>query len=1456
MDSLPQAASSSVTVEYTDPSGLFSSVQPVIANKLPLRNLHWKSPSRPVRSIESLRIGFTPSKTENNERKSSSDALGGSVSHRRHQIPGLRQTPYLKIYILKCDDNDTYKNSARKALREWIKSHGSTASTSSSSTVAAPTSQEKHDAFEWLILHVVQDGDGTEKVAPTSKWGRTTTTVLEKVRADFNGSSKTAIDRVAQLRLPRPGATQKSPELADQIEDFVEKVKNGILASFDLRVAQYEDDIKEKDSQRSLPGWNFCTFFILKEGLARGFENVGLFEDALVGYDELAVGLDAAIKEQLEGSGEQHGSAFLTHSEDWRDRAKAALEARKETRDDQGEDEDVVPIPDLDPEDFPINQVKKSYREMILSSNISIFDFRIYVFSRQLTLLLRAARAPSLVIEGADADHKAGKLNKKPEDLMLLAEICERATEFISLAARTLRSDLEGGLAEVEHPAKAEIISNLVSSWAYAAGSQILIQTFTPALTLPESSLHAADAVTPKDVPKRTSSLVMPSNRQSRPMKQDILPPNALSSVHEQPGYEPPKLTPKTGSEQLASERGELLLMTRRLLEEIAGRCGWKETWTNLGLLFEDGSRSGNMEDVSLDDEIYEQKKERELVNTLSGIDLEALKAALKSRKAFRAQYEELTDQMYRHHIAANRTHSTHTALADMAILRFRQSDYGAAASYFHQIAPFYGSKRWTILEGIMLEMYARCLKELNRNEEYVKMMVRLLAKYAAHTQSQLSSREKTLDASSVFAGEALVSEYVEELFKGSAASQKEISAPLADFFGDLNVKPGILHYTDKDGLQLQLYLRFLLGRQIDVDSIKIRLVSANSSVSSSEHWIETSSKVTIKSSSTRILVDSSTTLQGKYFVDRVEMRTGNLLFSMSGGANANLPLGFREDVEEEEDSRPYILCYPPPQGLQAKIGPPHLVNLEAMRTLELELNSGWNDIKTGVLRVRPATAGLRLRIAQAEVVEGDIQIKANSETGNIEFDRLSPNSLVRFRIPYTTEEHPATLSARAEVTYDTKQGRFNYSSAHSIASALPISVNVQDVFKQDVLFSRFTISPATMIPLWLSKCSIPSSDVYQVQSNVGDAVAMRVFPKQPASLLYKIQPQEGTAASPGSRRSLRLTVDFTCVDDEVFDTVENTFKESIANSEFAQYTTLLTPHIVEAFRTQLSTPDMEVIGLVREVEALPYSAVRWEGMLSALKEPMDGLRAWLKKWHDNHLILTLPQQPSLRQRHIIIPVDIPEIQVVHTAELRLSNLADKTEAPYAAVGQTIPAELRISHTRRWCAPDHRESDPNAPLEFSYELHANPELWMVGGRRRGNFTAVEGETKTFAVMLLPQKAGHLLLPGLEIRSFVPPAVGLGQPQTPGLQQQTQTPGQLPTPTVLSPSTSVAGAAGAGAGAAVQRRPIGSELDYRNHGETVLVLPDLRGTTVSLPGTGVHGGGWLVESERRVHTTTV
>lgn len=349
-------------------------------------------------------------------------------------------------------------------------------------------------------------------------------------------------------------------------------------------------------------------------------------------------------------------------------------------------------------------------------------------------------------------------------------------------------------------------------------------------------------------------------------------------------------------------------------------------------------------------------------------------------------------------------------------------------------------------------------------------------------------------------------------------------------------------------------------------------------------------------------------------------MKSGNIVFSFNSGSNPALPFGFRETEEDEKtDRRPYIYCYPPPEGLHAKVVSPHLINLEAMRTLELELDSGRNDIQAGTIRVRPATAGLRLRVSEVEIVDGEINVTPNVEAGTLEFTQLPPHKFVRLRIPYTVEESVTTLSARAEVNYETDRGKFAFSTAHSIVATLPISVNVQDIFKDELLFSRFTISPAMLIPLRITNCSLPSSDGYDVQTNITGPVAMDVFPKQPASLLYKIRPsgRDGAATTPGTPRSLRLRVDFTCVDDECLDAVEKLFLSAIQSSPFSQYATLLTSHLVNSFRAQLSTSDVEVIGLVREVEMLTYQSVHWEELLAALKERTDDVRQWLTSWHE-----------------------------------------------------------------------------------------------------------------------------------------------------------------------------------------------------------------------------------------------
>lgn len=463
-------------VEYHDPDGLFPLVLPQLQPRLPLRNLHWQTPSRPVRSIGSLHVEFVPSTNNANTPTSSRDRpesaefiKASSDTSRRHQIPGLRPTPYLKVFFLRCDDNETYKTSARKVLKDWLDPYQTSAS----------TSEKNHDAFEWVIVHVVlpntaaasqprwSRSSGSEHDVlkeKSSKWpGRNSRTILERIRDDFNQVNKTTPDRVAQIRLAknvvppsfvpaRPVSTSsanlESPkEVENAWNDLISKFKALILISFNLRVSQYEEDIREKDSQRSFPGWNFCTFFVLKEGLARVFEAVGLIEDALLIYDELSAGLDTTVNDHASEAAERSGNNFLPFTQDIHDHLISSLNHTLNS--------EVKHSLNILSSDRPLSSDLKDYRGLIVSNNISLFDFKCYLFFRQAALLSRIAHPQKLLGSNRITDTsndpsttaKADKVlaNGDVEDIAAFADLCQLATQSITTLARLLRHDLLTG---------------------------------------------------------------------------------------------------------------------------------------------------------------------------------------------------------------------------------------------------------------------------------------------------------------------------------------------------------------------------------------------------------------------------------------------------------------------------------------------------------------------------------------------------------------------------------------------------------------------------------------------------------------------------------------------------------------------------------------------------------------------------------------------------------------------------------------------------------------------------------------------------------------------------------------------------------------------------------------------------------------------------------------------------
>ncbi len=714
---------------------MFPLIAQDLNQRLPLRNLHWNSSSRPLRSISSLHIELvsdgdpasqntsasfisgtlTPVKNDGLAPDTASASKGQATAseeprkERRHQIPGLRQTPYLKVYLLRCGDTECYKATSRKLLREWIKNH-----TPPSQTSTSTNKPENHDAFEWLIVHVVLPGDDTSasrlsgNTKSDSRWPtRTSSSVIEKIRVDFNGTSKSAIDRVAQVKAtessdgskvssrPTPFVEQSSGEDHRGWDDLIAKLKFLILASFDLRVSQYEEDIREKELQRNLPGWNFNTFFVLKEGLARGFESVGLVEDALTGYHELAAGLSAVIGErEADESPEQRTDLFRSHTEDVFEEFKQAALS-----------EVASPKADCEPSPLSVGPAqvssrshdfgasildtdRKPFRELILANNISVFDFQCYVFARQVALLLRLANVVFLelssapdpamngTVQGANMTSSAESAtsDSEPQNLLILADICRRALEFITSAACTLRDDFWDSV-NYNSPkqdnyydtlSKAQvhnIIENLLTSWTFSASQCILKRTSVQSLSdrlqpllkqlKPERdgsedfdnrSIPFTNVVRRENLPSRTSSLPSHTpitNRSSSPPKfPSVTSLDALRLL--------PPTSSQTGFLELAAQRADLSSLARRALSNSGLRIGgWSSGWADLTseLLSNDGA----MEDVSLNDDAKGDVPNAKIhakdhsPSTLTGTRSKALRSAMSSKSAFYEAYEVIS---------------------------------------------------------------------------------------------------------------------------------------------------------------------------------------------------------------------------------------------------------------------------------------------------------------------------------------------------------------------------------------------------------------------------------------------------------------------------------------------------------------------------------------------------------------------------------------------------------------------------------------------------------------------------------------------------------------------------------------------------------------------------------------------------------------------------------------------
>ena len=357
---MASATEAAVPVTYasnatSQASAQLAHVIPLLAEQMPLRNLHWRPSSsmqtlKPVtkpggpstvpalRTILHLPVDLVP--------------LASHVPN-SSSVPVLKRLPMVHLFFVVCDDSDVYRAQVRNEIRHWLATIRQHSPTDFDDIPVDERASASPLPPEHLIVLVPSAPVGTfasSSSSGTSKggMGRFYTmnkgTVLEKLRADFNSNTKEHV--VALSKLP---TSSKDNDPAIWI-DLMARIKECTLASVGRLMELQDRMVSLYDTTKYAVHWSLSGSMLRREQMVQTLEGLGLVPDALHVYDTIERLLSYAL-----ASGRTRFTMGGTEV---------------------GDDSTML-----------LGPLRKPYMTLMAQNKLSLFDMHCYLYARRSLLL-------------------------------------------------------------------------------------------------------------------------------------------------------------------------------------------------------------------------------------------------------------------------------------------------------------------------------------------------------------------------------------------------------------------------------------------------------------------------------------------------------------------------------------------------------------------------------------------------------------------------------------------------------------------------------------------------------------------------------------------------------------------------------------------------------------------------------------------------------------------------------------------------------------------------------------------------------------------------------------------------------------------------------------------------------------------------------------------------------------
>ena len=321
-----------------------------------------------------------------------------------------------------------------------------------------------------------------------------------------------------------------------------------------------------------------------------------------------------------------------------------------------------------------------------------------------------------------------------------------------------------------------------------------------------------------------------------------------------------------------------------------------------------------------------------------------------------------------------------------------------------------------------------------------------------------------------------------------------------------------------------------------------------------------------------------------------------------------------------KDNSRKKILVWSNPQNLSLDVSANTNIDLSKPKAFIVKITNGLLSVSAGTLILRPASSGLRLHTSEPEVIGGDIDTADTTQPGSIQFGKIASEADARIQIPFNLDTEMSHIIIKAEFKYTTDNGDFIFASDFTIHTGLNITVNVQDTFKHDALFSRFTVASATQMPVHILNTSIQDSDDFEAYTAPTKKAGVTAYAGQAYSLIGKMSPkgenQRSGPTKPESRRLL-LDIEYLCVDEAVVSMFETSLSGALKAAKLSVYSNILCQHFRSRSYRVLTAHEIEASSLVQECNMVGYEDYEWDQVM-ALLPPVEAkpIEQCLREWH------------------------------------------------------------------------------------------------------------------------------------------------------------------------------------------------------------------------------------------------